>query len=106
MFKRTDEKYDYLELLFDVFETAAEPPRQDSDKEKYLLDFLEQAKDFADRWKQAGLPRNRMVAGYRNELIRLCVLDGVHQHIHFSTEELDALDNSWRNRKNFKPSVW
>lgn len=67
----------YLELVLDAYFDAVDFPDSENSKIERHLELLQNVKSFTDGWKKSGLPRNEMVVGFRNPLVRELILAGM-----------------------------
>jgi len=98
-----EEMHKIMEMAFNLYATSEDVPAHPLDQEVFLQQAMDTATEFARRWKDAGLPEDRMLESFCNEYIRACILVDVHKNIPFTDQVLDRLDESWQNQQQFSP---
>lgn len=98
-----EEMHKIMEMVFHLYAASEDVPECPLDQDWFLEQAMATATEFTQRWKDAGLPEERLLEGFCNEYIRACILMNVHLHIPFTDEILDSLDASWQGHQALAP---
>lgn len=92
-----------MKMTFHLYATSEDVPESPLAQDWFLDQAMATATEFTRRWKDAGLPEERLLDGFCNEDIRACVLMNLHLHIKFTDTILDSLTASWQRYQVFAP---
>ena len=92
-----EEMHEIMEMAFYLYVTSEDVPGCP------LEQAMDTANEFAQRWKGAGLPKQRLLESFQNEYIRACILMDVQLHMKFTNKILDRLDYSWQKHRGLSP---
>lgn len=93
------ETHDIIEMVYHLYATSDDGPESSLGQEDFLKHAVATAKEFAQNWNDAGLPKERMLESFRNDVIRACILMNMYLHMPFNNQVLDLLDRSERGRQ-------